>query len=78
MFLLVNSDVRQKARGALHVGGMQDARVPQMALTLGALFRQDVATVGMAALESARGRLPETLRRAPVGFHFWHFNTPTI
>jgi hypothetical protein len=49
-------------------------RLTQIALPLGRLLREDVATVGMASLELAGGGLAETLGRRPVGFDLGHCN----
>lgn len=47
-----------------HVGRRYETRVRQITLTLGVLLRQDVAFVGMLALDLARAGHFETLLRA--------------
>jgi hypothetical protein len=44
---------------------------PQLPLTLGGFLRQDVTTMGLAALEAVRS-FAKTLRRSPFGFQLGH------
>src|SRR5690606_13700929 len=47
-------------------------RLAQITLTLGRFLREDVATVGVAALVLAGGGLADTLGRCPVGLDLGH------
>src|ERR1700722_5912837 len=63
--------VRQKHFDAVHVGLVDLCLAAQLAFTLGGLFRQDVTTMGLAALEAVRS-FAKTLRRSPFGFQLGH------
>jgi hypothetical protein len=47
-----------------------------MTLTLGALLRQDVTTMGLGPLEVAGTVLAKALRGTAIGFDLWHFRSP--
>src|SRR5688572_15260750 len=49
-------------------------RLPEVALPLGRLLGEDVALVGVAALELAGSGLPEALGRRPIGLDLGHWN----
>jgi hypothetical protein len=63
--------VRQKHFDAIHVGLMDLCLAAQLALTLGRFLRQDMTTMGLAALEALRS-FAKTLRRSPFGFQLGH------
>src|SRR5690606_39950980 len=66
------SGVRQHAPDQPDVGLVHHGGAAQAALALGALLREDVAQVRMAALESAARTALEPLGRAAVGLQFGH------
>ena len=51
---------------------MHEFAITEVTFTLGALLRQNMTTMRLGALESARGRFTETLGGAPVGLHLRH------
>jgi hypothetical protein len=63
--------VRQQLLDAIHVGLVNLHLAAQLTLTLARLFRQDMTTVGLAALEAVR-RFAKTLRRSPFSFQLGH------
>src|SRR5688500_6087594 len=68
-----SSEIRKYAIEAAGILGADVVRLPQVALPLGRLLGEDVATVRVAALVLARGGLAESLRRAPVGLDLGHW-----
>src|SRR5690606_35817385 len=73
-----SSEIRQHAVQAAGILGADVVRLPQVALPLGRLLGEDVATVRVAALVLARGGLAESLRRAPVGLDLGHWNVLSV
>jgi hypothetical protein len=49
-----------------------------MTLTLGALLRQDMTTMGLGPLEVAGTALAKALRGTTIGFDLWHFRSPLV
>src|SRR5690606_18277461 len=67
-----SSEIRQHAVQAARILGADMVRLPQVALPLGRLLREDVAAVGVAGLVLAGGRLAEALGGAPMGLDLGH------
>lgn len=68
------SAIGQQASRTPHIRGMQGGGIAQLPLSLGTLLGQNVTSVRMTALETARRRTLEAFRRAAVGFQFRHLN----
>src|SRR5690606_21200208 len=62
-----SSEIGQHAVQAARVLGTNMVRLPQVALPLGRLLGEDVATVGVAGLVLAGSGLPEALGGRPIG-----------
>jgi hypothetical protein len=46
-----------------------------MTLQLGCLLGKNMTLIGLLSLKATRACFLETLRSAPICFHFWHFKT---
>src|SRR5690606_16689446 len=62
-----SSEIRQHAVQTARILGANVVRLPQVALPLGRLLGEDVATVGVPALVLAGSGLPEALGGRPIG-----------
>src|SRR5216683_6587724 len=71
VLILLTLCVRQQLLDAVHVGLVNLHLAAQLTLTLARLFRQDMTTVGLTALEAIR-RFAKTLRRSPFSFQLGH------
>src|SRR5690606_36668344 len=67
-----SSEIGQHAVQTARLLGTNKVRLPQVALPLGRLLGEDVATVGVAGLVLAGGGLAEPLGRPPVGLDLGH------
>jgi hypothetical protein len=66
--------VRQTLLDALYVRLADVHLTAQLTLTLAWLFRQDVTTMGLTALEAIRC-FAKTLRRSPFSFQLGHIDS---
>src|SRR5690606_23028143 len=71
-----SSGVRQHAGDTACILGTDVVRLPEVALPLGRLLGEDVATVGVAALELAGCGLAKTLGRPAMGLDLGHCECP--
>jgi hypothetical protein len=70
--------VREQAAHTALVGGMDPGGIAEMSLTLGALFRQYVATVRFVSLETAARGTRKPLGGSAIGLDFRHFYLRTV
>lgn len=68
------SAIRQQASRAPHIRRVQGSGIAQLALSLGALLRQNVTTMRMIAFETAGRSTLEAFRCAAIGLHLRHIN----
>jgi len=68
--------VRQHLHDEGFVSLMDHALAPQVTLSLGALFGQDMAQMALLALEAASTCSFEAFGRSTITFHLWHSELP--